>query len=284
MTMIAPLPNGICRAILSHEAPSLSQLPSLLLNHSSNASTYSITKLCAPTTLRFRPAQSYHSTCQALATPTPAFSRQQQQQQQQSNRLRLASPATAAAAVVSRVSSSPKRPFSCTRAVKMSDEDYLAFLNKANAAPASTAQSSTDKQHFKTVDEGVTVPEVLKKAVRGRVFTAASSEAESPFEVVALKLEDGGEDGGGLPDEETFARMIGHADPGRAKVEIKDPVDWDPEGGNNEVLEAVREAGRGADVRVYEVWGDERGVRVCYFLVTAAGGRVLGVMGEGVFT
>ncbi|KAK0747712.1 hypothetical protein B0T21DRAFT_278428 [Apiosordaria backusii] len=170
----------------------------------------------------------------------------------------------------------------------MSDEDYLAFLNKANAPPTSSsranaaASSTSDKQNFKTTDPGVSVPDVLKRAVKGKIFIAASSETESPFEVVALRLKS---PGGGLPDEEEFAEMIGHSNPKEAEVEIKDPVDWDPEGEYNEVLDAVREAGRGADVRVYEVKGDGRGVRVTYWLVTATERKELvGVMGEGIFT
>ncbi|KAK4655983.1 hypothetical protein QC762_307260 [Podospora pseudocomata] len=268
MTMIAPLFNGISQVILSHKAPSLFLIPfsSFLLTHTKNASTYSNTKLCVSCS-RFPPARSYHSaTCLALAT-TPT-----------------AAPFLQTLRSTSSASRFPrqKRFFSRTAAVKMSDEDYLAFLNKANASSSTTTQaaSSSDKQHFKLVDPGVEVPEKLKQAVEGKVYTAASSEAESPCEVVALRLEGDG----GLPDEEEFARMIGHTDPKGAKVEIKDPVDWDPEGGNNEVLEAVREVGKGGDVRVYEVGGDERGVRVCYFLVTAVGGKVLGVVGEGIFT
>ncbi|KAK4198511.1 hypothetical protein QBC40DRAFT_350176 [Triangularia verruculosa] len=245
MAMIAPLQRGVSRVILSHEVPSLFRIPfpSLHSNYFSSASD-----------LRLPPARTYHSTCQATTT------------------------ALATAQLRTRL-------FSTTTVTKMSDEDYLAFLNKANAPPTSSstaqARSTSDKQNFKTTDAGVAVPEVLKKAVEGKVFTAASSETESPFEVVALRLKSGE----GLPDEEEFAEMIGHSNPKEAEVEIRDPVDWDPNGENNEVLDAVREAGKGGDVRVYEVKGDKRGVRVTYWVVTATEGReLLGVMGEGVFT
>ncbi|KAK4181130.1 hypothetical protein QBC36DRAFT_129405 [Triangularia setosa] len=283
MTMIAPLHNGTSRVILSHEAPSLFRIPLLSLNsnHSSNASTSSIAKLCA-CTLRSPPSRSYHSTCQgtALTSTTAAVSLHQ------SASTKRLLPHTTLATTAKLVLQT--RNLSTTTATKMSDEDYLAFLNKANAPPTSSSSgaqassSSSDKQHFKTTDPGVPVPEVLKKAVKGRVFAAASSETESPFEVVALRLKSGSR----LPDEEEFAETIGHSNPKEAEVEIKDPVDWDPNGENNEVLDAVREAGEGADVRVYEVKGDKRGVRVTYWVVTVVEGKkeLLGVMGEGVFT
>lgn len=48
-----------------------------------------------------------------------------------------------------------------------------------------------------------------------------------------------------------------------------DPFDWDSEGQYTEVLDAVRKAGKGADVRVYRVARD--GTRVEYWVVTCEG-------------
>jgi hypothetical protein len=91
---------------------------------------------------------------------------------------------------------------SLSKAPKMSsDEDYLAFLDKANKDPneghdKSRAQAgSTGKDEFKATDEGVTVPKVLLNAVRNKFY---ASDADEPFKAVALKWD---EDGKGLPDE-----------------------------------------------------------------------------------
>ena len=76
-----------------------------------------------------------------------------------------------------------------------------------------------------------------------------------------------------------FARLIEHWDPDNAEVEIRDPFDWDTEGRYNDVLEAVRKASKGSDVRVYRVAG--RGARVEYWVVTCEGrgkdARLVGV-------
>lgn len=63
--------------------------------------------------------------------------------------------------------------------------------------------------------------------------------------------------------------MIEHWDPKNAEVEILDPVDWDRNGQYNEILDAVREAGQGNDVRVYRIARD--GVRAEYWVLTTEG-------------
>lgn len=58
-----------------------------------------------------------------------------------------------------------------------------------------------------------------------------------------------------------------------------DPIDWDRKGQYKEVIDAVREAGKGNDVRVYRIAKDNS--RVEYFVVTRAGdgknARLVGV-------
>lgn len=76
-----------------------------------------------------------------------------------------------------------------------SDEDYMAFLNKANEDPSagtSNAASSSKKVELKTTDDGVDVPGVLVRATKDAWYV---SDADEPFVVVALKHD------GGLPDE-----------------------------------------------------------------------------------
>lgn len=78
---------------------------------------------------------------------------------------------------------------------------------------------------------------------------------------------------------EEIAKLVGHWDPAKAEVEILDPVDWDRNGQYKEVIDAVREAGKGNDVRVYRIVKDNS--RVEYFVVTRAGegkgARLVGV-------
>lgn len=84
----------------------------------------------------------------------------------------------------------------------MSDEDYLAFLEKANKNPSEGAVAETKmgggKQVFKTTEEGAEVPKVLREAVKDQWY---SSDADERFEGVALGLP-GGRDR--LPDEGEF--------------------------------------------------------------------------------
>ena len=84
-----------------------------------------------------------------------------------------------------------------------SDEDYMAFLDKANRDPNegyTKASSSGGKMEFKTTDEGVKVPAALTKAAEGAVYV---TEADEEFVPVALKYK-----GSKLPDEGSFSLFI----------------------------------------------------------------------------
>lgn len=78
---------------------------------------------------------------------------------------------------------------------------------------------------------------------------------------------------------EEIAKLVDHWDPAKAEVEILDPVDWDRNGQYKELIDAVSEAGKGNDVRVYRIVKDSS--RVEYFVVTRAGegknARLVGV-------
>lgn len=58
-----------------------------------------------------------------------------------------------------------------------------------------------------------------------------------------------------------------------------DPIDWDRNGQYSKIIEAVRKAGKGNDVRVYRIVKDRS--RVEYFVVTRQGdgkdARLVGV-------
>jgi outer membrane lipopolysaccharide assembly protein LptE/RlpB len=71
-----------------------------------------------------------------------------------------------------------------------------------------------------------------------------------------------------------FAKLINHPQPSNTEVEIMDPMDWDSKGQYNKLLEAVRQASQGNDVRVYRVTWDK--TRVEYWLITRADGRIVG--------
>jgi len=77
----------------------------------------------------------------------------------------------------------------------------MAFLDKANRDPSEGyAQNTTTSAGgpFKTTDAGVAVPKALKEATTDAFYT---SDADEPFEAVALKWDESGK---GLPDEGTY--------------------------------------------------------------------------------
>ncbi|KAM0258283.1 hypothetical protein ACHAQJ_003925 [Trichoderma viride] len=159
-----------------------------------------------------------------------------------------------------------------------SDEDYMAFLNKANQdadeGKAATTQSSGQRA-FKTADEGSELPKSIANACKDAFYV---SEADEPFKGVSLKWK--GE--GGLPDEVEFAKLIHHWDAENAQVDIMDPLDWDSEGQYANIIDAVREATRGNDVRVYRVARDL--TRAEYWVISRDDeeDRIVGVKALGV--
>ncbi|TLS23414.1 uncharacterized protein PpBr36_06319 [Pyricularia pennisetigena] len=157
-----------------------------------------------------------------------------------------------------------------TTATMASDESYMDFLNKANEDPSACKANSsetTSSSDFRSTESGIETPAVLVKATKDAFYM---SEADEPFVPVALGWEKG------LPNEEEFAKLIHHWDAANAQVEIMDLADWDVQGQYNDLLEAVREAGKGNDVRVYRVPG-KKSSRVEYWLVTTTGDKLVGV-------
>ncbi|PHH73200.1 hypothetical protein CDD82_5606 [Ophiocordyceps australis] len=157
-----------------------------------------------------------------------------------------------------------------------SDEDYMAFLDKANKdvsdGQAGAQQQSKDKAVFKTKDAGMDVPKPIQDACKDTFYV---TEADEPFEGVSLKW-----DKETLPNEDEFAKLIGHWDVQQAQIEILDPFDWDSRGQYIKVIEAVREATQGNDVRVYRVVRDE--TRAEYWVVSWAPGKLVGAKALGV--
>ncbi|KAI1432356.1 hypothetical protein GGR50DRAFT_689007 [Xylaria sp. CBS 124048] len=161
-----------------------------------------------------------------------------------------------------------RRNFTTTAATKMaSDDDYMAFLNKANQDPsagyAKPQSSSGGASELKATDDGAVIPAAIQEATKDAFYM---SDADEPFVPVSLAWNEGGK---GLPDEVEFATLIHHPDPEGADIDIMDPADWDVQGAYGTIVDAVTAAGKGNDVRVYRV--PKEGARVEYWIVTSDG-------------
>ncbi|KAI1269620.1 hypothetical protein F5Y18DRAFT_104984 [Xylariaceae sp. FL1019] len=158
-----------------------------------------------------------------------------------------------------------RRDFSSSIATRMaSDEDYMAFLDKANKDPnEGHAKSQSKDAEFKAMDEGAQAPAAIQEATKDAFYV---SDADEPFVPVCLAWDEGGK---GLPDESEFASLIKHPNPSAAEIEIQDPAEWDSQGQYKAILDGVSKAGKGNDVRVYRV--AKGGVKVEYWVVTTDG-------------
>ncbi|KAI0440723.1 hypothetical protein F4803DRAFT_563616 [Xylaria telfairii] len=157
------------------------------------------------------------------------------------------------------------RNFTTTPAKKMaSDEDYMAFLDKANRDPnEGHAKPQSKSEELKATDDGAQIPAAIQEATKDAFYV---SDADEPFVPVCLAWDEGGK---GLPDEGEFATLIHHPDPSKAEIDIQDPADWDTQGQYGGIIDAVTKAGKGNDVRVYRV--AKGGVKVEYWIVTTDG-------------
>ncbi len=96
-----------------------------------------------------------------------------------------------------------------------SDEDYVAFLDKANKDPsegyakpqtaAAAAGSEGGNKQFRATEEGVKIPKPLRAVTRKGDEVFYTSDADEPFEAVALKWDEAGK---GLPDEGEFSSTL----------------------------------------------------------------------------
>lgn len=86
-----------------------------------------------------------------------------------------------------------------------SDENYMSFLDKANKDPsegyAKAGTAHKEEQGFKATEQGVEIPQPIARVVAKDLFYV--SDADEPFEAVALKL-----GGDGLPDEGSFSPLV----------------------------------------------------------------------------
>ncbi|PHH65126.1 hypothetical protein CDD81_3257 [Ophiocordyceps australis] len=157
------------------------------------------------------------------------------------------------------------------------DDDYMAFLNKANkdvgdGQTVTQQQQSKEQAVFKCKDAGIEVPKPIQDVCKDAFYV---TDADEPFEEVSLKW-----DKESLPNEDEFAKLIEHWDVKQAQIEILDPLNWDSRGQYIKVIDAVREATQGNDVRVYRVVRDE--TRAEYWVLSWAPGKLVGVKALGV--
>ncbi|KAK7546301.1 hypothetical protein IWX49DRAFT_115311 [Phyllosticta citricarpa] len=147
------------------------------------------------------------------------------------------------------------RFFSLSPPIAMaSDQDYAAFLDKANQdAGASAATAGQSRIGTKAVD--TEVPAALRQ-----VDEYLISDADEPFEPVSLKW---GRDG--LPSEADFARLIGHD----GAVATISQSDFDPRGQYTNVVQAVKQASGNDLVGFYRA--QHGSTRVEYWVVGVDG-------------
>jgi hypothetical protein len=139
-----------------------------------------------------------------------------------------------------------------------SDEDYAAFLDKANQDTSGPLAQSTPKKAG-TTSVNTSVPSSLEQ-----VEAYYTSDADEPFEPVSLKWE-----GDGVLSAEDFSDLIDK------KAESISEEDFDPQGQYGEVVKAVKSAGR-KDVGFFRV--ELGGTRTEYWVVSADGkGKLVGL-------
>ncbi|KAJ4356095.1 uncharacterized protein N0V89_004123 [Didymosphaeria variabile] len=142
----------------------------------------------------------------------------------------------------------------------MSDADYEAFLNKANAdTDEGTAQAKTQSEGYGTKSVNTAVPKALEN-----VKETYTSESDEPFEAVALNY-----DGDAISSQQ-LKTLVSHSD----EVEELSVSQWDPKGHYKSVVDTVKRVVDG-EVKVFRV--ALRGAREEYYVVGVKDGKVLGL-------
>ncbi|KAJ9300856.1 hypothetical protein DTO271G3_2020 [Paecilomyces variotii] len=172
-----------------------------------------------------------------------------------------------------------------------SDDNYLAFLNKANEdlnAGRVAPQQTSNAVRTQSVDVDVTVPAPLRA-----IDTYYVSETDEPFEPVVLKWE--GASRGVWPGPSQFSYLISPSKDLTDSITTLSPSAFDPKNQYVAVLRAVRAAATQAsgggekvideaavDVKVYRV---EIGPsRVEYWIVAldVEGGKLVGLKAKAI--
>ncbi|RDW90446.1 uncharacterized protein DSM5745_02221 [Aspergillus mulundensis] len=145
-----------------------------------------------------------------------------------------------------------------------SDNDYMAFLNKANAdldSGRSQPATTTQQARTETVDVDVKVPTPLTS-----VDAYYISDTDEPFEPVALRWE--GAQRGVWPDASTFSKLISINTDLSDSIETLSPSSFDPRNQYASVLKAVRAAA------VESTQGDDSAVEVKIYRAEVGTSRI----------
>jgi len=149
-----------------------------------------------------------------------------------------------------------------------SDDDYAAFLDRANE-PSSTSANSTSSQPknsgftTKTHDTSSSIPSTLQN-----IESVYISEADEEWVPVSLNLNHGVKE----LDANSFAKVIGQASKSVEKLESKQ---FDPRDQYGDVLEAVERVVGKQGVKIFRV--ELGGARCEYWVVgVLEGKRVVG--------
>ncbi|KAK6535318.1 hypothetical protein TWF694_001782 [Orbilia ellipsospora] len=141
------------------------------------------------------------------------------------------------------------RHFSSSRSLTMSDEDYAAFLNKANKDYSGTAGKASQKK------EGISARAHPAIKALGDCFYA--SESDEPFRDVTFEY-----GGSALPSEAEFGALI---DAEEGDIKKLTPSSWDPNRTYEGVTSAVQKAAGGADIAVFRYTVDS--TRIWYYVL-----------------
>ncbi|KAF1935951.1 hypothetical protein EJ02DRAFT_448321 [Clathrospora elynae] len=138
-----------------------------------------------------------------------------------------------------------------------SDADYASFLDKANQETGSVEASS--KKSYGTTSVNTEVPKALEQ-----VEEYYTSDADEPFEPVALKFEKGS------LSADDLKKLVG----GDKDVEEVKGTSFESQ--YKKVVNAVRAAGNG-EVKVFRV--ELSSTRAAYYVVAVdeKGGRIVGL-------
>ncbi|KAK7179236.1 hypothetical protein PSPO01_14678 [Paraphaeosphaeria sporulosa] len=160
-----------------------------------------------------------------------------------------------------RTASAPyPRSFHASPPANMSDADYEAFLNKANAnSNEGRAQAQSQSEGYGTKSVNAAVPQALKS-----VEATYTSDADEPFEPVALNYD------GDEITEQQLKEILSHND----EVEELSVSKWDPKGQYKNVVDTVKKVVDG-EVKVFRV--ALTGAREEYYVVGVKDGKVLGL-------
>ena len=155
------------------------------------------------------------------------------------------------------------------------DASYASFLDQANQEtgtapfnPGPKSAQAPDPKAYLTSS----VPSALKN-----ISTTYVSDTDSAFEPVSFDY-----DGAELPSSQEFQKLVAQAsgNNGPSTAEELSVGEWDPRGEYGDVVERVKEAVEGGEVKVFRVGRAK--TRAEYFVVGFGGGRVVGVRAEAV--